>query len=38
MILHLPGMDHEEVTFSRKGLDEQLRGVYDPRIVNKIVA
>lgn len=37
MILHLLGMDHEELTFSRNGLEERLTGVYDPRIVNEIV-
>ena len=37
-IFHLPGMDHEELTISRNGLDERLTGVYDPRTVNEIVA
>ena len=37
-ILHLLGMDHEQLTFARNGLDERLTGVYEPRIVEEIVA
>jgi len=37
-ILHLLGMDHHRLTFSRNGLDERLTGVYEPRIISEIVA
>ena len=37
-ILHLLGMDHKELTFSRNGLDERLTGVYEPRVVHEILA
>lgn len=36
-ILHLLGMDHAQLTFSRNGLDERLTGVYEPRVVSEIV-
>ena len=31
-------MNYEELAFSRNGLDERLTGVYQPRIVDEIVA
>ena len=37
-ILHLLGIDHERSTFSRNGLNERLTGVYEPRIIEEIVA
>jgi hypothetical protein len=37
-ILHLLGMDHHRLTFPRNGLDERLTGVYEPRVVDEILA
>jgi hypothetical protein len=37
-ILHLLGLDHHQLTFPRNGLEERLTGVYEPRIVNEILA
>jgi hypothetical protein len=37
-ILHLLGMDHKRLTFSRNGLDERLTSVNEPRIVDEILA
>ena len=37
-ILHLLGMDHHALTYSRNGLDERLTGVYESRIVDEILA
>ena len=37
-ILHLLGMNHEELVYSRNGLDERLTGVHEPRIVREIIA
>jgi hypothetical protein len=37
-ILHLLGLQHEELTFPRNGLDERLTGVYEPRVVEEILA
>ena len=37
-ILHLLGLDHQELVFPRNGLDERLTGVFEPRVVHKILA
>jgi hypothetical protein len=37
-ILYLLGIDNEQSTYSRNGLDERLTSVYEPRVVKEIVA
>ena len=37
-ILYLLGLHHEELTFPRNGLNERLTGVYEPRVVEEILA
>ena len=37
-ILHLLGMDHEQLVFPRNGLEERLTGVFEPRVVGEILA
>ena len=37
-ILHLLGLDHQELVFPRNGLDERLTGVFEPRVVHEILA
>ena len=37
-ILHLLGLDHEQLVFERNGLEERLTGVFEPRVVREILA
>ena len=37
-ILHLLGLDHEDLVFHRNGLEERLTGVFEPRVVREIIA
>ncbi len=37
-LLHLLGLDHAQLTYSFRGLDEKLTGVKPPRVVNQIMA
>ena len=36
-MLHLLGVDHEELTFPFQGLDQRLTGVEKARIVSEII-
>jgi uncharacterized protein (DUF1501 family) len=37
-ILHLLGLDHQQLCFTRSGLEERLTGVEPPRVVREIIA
>ena len=37
-LLHLLGINHKDLIYNRNGLDERLTGVYEPRVVNEILA
>ena len=37
-VLHLLGLDHEQLVFPRDGLEERLTGVLEPRVVREILA
>lgn len=37
-ILHLLGLDHEQLVFPRNGLEERLTGVFEPSVVREILA
>ena len=37
-ILHLLGLDHQQLFFTRSGLEERLTGVEPPRVVREIIA
>ena len=37
-ILHLLGLNHEELIFRRNGLDERLTSVYAPQIIDDLLA
>ena len=34
-ILHLLGLDHEDLVFGRNGFDEKLTGVFETRVVDE---
>lgn len=36
-ILHLLGLDHEQLVFPRNGLEERLTGVFEPRVVREVL-
>ncbi len=36
-MLHLLGIDHEQLTFKFQGLDQKLTGVEPARVVNEII-
>jgi hypothetical protein len=37
-ILHLPGLDHKQLTFPRHGREERLTGVFDARLLKPLLA
>ena len=37
-ILHLLGIDHEELTYLFQGLDQKLTGVEEARVIRSIIA